>query len=148
MKRNFFKFAKNLYHEDFGLIPLIILKAKTYISTNICGYNYVQTSNSITRTKNYEKTIKKLYDLLIHYDNIINSIKSYDIQSKTKENVKIFCTNSILLKINDLEKKDRKKFIKEIRKRKMTKNIKVRNLKQLVKRIILEINIPLYLKIR
>ena len=148
LKRNSFKFAKNLYHEDFGLIPLIILKAKTFVSTNICGYNYVQSFNSITRTKNYEKTIKKLYDLLIHYDNIINSIKSYDIQSKTKENVKIFCTNSILLKINDLEKKDRKKFIKEIRKRKMTKNIKVRNLKQLVKRIILEINIPLYLKIR
>lgn len=148
LKQNSFKFAKGLYHEDFGLIPLIILKAKTFVSTDICGYNYVQSTNSITRTQNYEKTVKKVYDLLIHYDNIINSIEKYDIQLKTKENVKIFCTNSILLRINDLEKRDRKKFIKEIKKRKMTKNIKARNLKQLLKRMILEINIPLYLKIR
>lgn len=148
LKQNSFKFVKGLYHEDFGLIPLIILKAKTFVSTDICGYNYVQSNNSITRTQNYEKNVKKVYDLLTHYDNIANSIEKYDIQLKTKENVKIFCTNSILLRINDLEKNDRKKFIKEIKKRKMTKNIKVRNLKQLLKRIILEINIPLYLKIR
>lgn len=148
IKQNSFKFAKGLYHEDFGLIPLIILKAKTFISTDICGYNYVQSTNSITRTANYEKTVKKIYDLLTHYDNITNSIKKYNIKSKTKENVRIFCTNSILLRINELKKEDRKKIIKEIRKRKMTKNIKVRNFKQLIKRIILEINIPLYLKIR
>lgn len=148
IKQNSFKFAKGLYHEDFGLIPLIILKAKTFISTDICGYNYVQSTNSITRTASYEKTVKKIYDLLTHYDNITNSIEKYDIKSKTKENVRIFCTNSILLRINELKKEDRKKIIKEIRKRKMTKNIKVRNFKQLIKRIILEINIPLYLKIR
>lgn len=148
IKQNSFKFAKGLYHEDFGLIPLIILKAKTFISTDICGYNYVQSTNSITRTASYEKTVKKIYDLLTHYDNITNSIEKYDIKSKAKENVRIFCTNSILLRINELKKEDRKKIIKEIRKRKMTKNIKVRNFKQLIKRIILEINIPLYLKIR
>ncbi len=147
-KKNNFEFAKGLYHEDFGLIPLVILKAKTFISTDICGYNYLQSSNSITRTQNYEKTLKKLKDLLIHYDNIIAQIEKYDIQEKAKEDVKIFCTNSILLRINELEKKDRKSFIKEIRKRKMASNIKPRNPKQLLKRIILEINIPLYLKLR
>ncbi len=148
LKQNSFKFQEKLYHEDFGLIPLIILKAKTFVSTDICGYNYVQSSNSITRTQDYEKNVKKVYDLLIHYDNIVSTIEEYDIQPKTKENVKIFCTNSILLRINDLQKEDRKKFIRQIRKRRMTKNIKPRNAKQLLKRIILEINIPLYLKIR
>jgi len=148
LKENNFEFAKGLYHEDFGLIPLVILKAKTFVSTNICGYNYVQSSNSITRAQDYQKTLKKLKDLLIHYDNITNKIEQYDIKSKTKEDVKIFCTNSILLRVNNLEKKDQKNFIKEIKKRKMTSNIKVRNLKQLVKRILLEISIPLYLKLR
>lgn len=148
LKENNFEFAKGLYHEDFGLIPLVILKAKTFVSTNICGYNYVQSSNSITRAQDYQKTLKKLNDLLIHYDNITNKIEQYDIKSKTKEDVKIFCTNSILLRVNNLEKKDQKNFIKEIKKRKMTSNIKVRNLKQLVKRILLEISIPLYLKLR
>ena len=148
LRKNEFKFAKGLYHEDFGLIPLTILKAKTFVSTDICGYNYVQSSSSITREKDYKKTVTKVNHLLEHYDRIIEEIEKYDITLKTKENVKIFCTNSILLRINELKKEDKKQIIKEIKKRKMTQNIKVRNLKQLFKRIILEISIPLYLKIR
>lgn len=147
-KNNNFKFPKNLYHEDFGLVPLVILKADTFVSTNICGYNYVQSQNSITRNEDYKKTTKKVYDLLIHYDNITKEIKKYEIKNETKKNVKIFCTNSILLRVNDLNKEDRKNFIKEIRKRKMQKNITVKNPKQLIKRLILEISIPMYLKLR
>ncbi|MBQ9658605.1 MAG: glycosyltransferase [Clostridia bacterium] len=142
------KFTKGLYHEDFGLVPLIILQAKTVIATDIYGYYYVQSDNSITRNSDYKKTKKKLYDLLEHYDRISNAITKYNIPKKNKQDVLIFCTNSILLRINQLKKEDQKEYIKEIKKRKMTKNIKVRNLKQLIKRIVLEINIPLYLKIR
>ena len=144
---NFF-FKEGFYHEDFGLIPLIILKANTFISTDIQGYHYVQSKNSLMRSTNYEKNVKKIFDTLIQYDNMIEKINTYKISKKAKEDTKIFYTNSILLRVNDLNKKDRKKFIKEIRKRKMTKNIKIRNPKQLIKRIILRINIPLYLKMR
>ena len=146
--KNKLKFMKDADHEDFGLIPLIILKAKTFTSTNIQGYHYVQSANSVTRTKDYKKTVKKVFDTLKHYDNMVKQIEKYSISEKAKEDVKIFYTNSILLRINQIEKIERKRFIKEIRKRKMTKNIKVRNAKQFLKRIILEINIPLYLKMR
>ena len=131
--KNNFKFPKGLYHEDFGLIPLVILKAKTFVSTDIYGYNYVQTQDSITRSENYEKTKKKVYDLLKNYDNIVEEVQKYKISKKAKQDLKIFCTNSILLRVNDLNKKDRKKFIKEIRKRKMTKNIKIRNRVRIIK---------------
>ena len=146
--KNKLKFIKDADHEDFGLIPLLILKANTFISTDIQGYHYVQSKNSVTRNSNYNRTVKKVFDTLTHYDNMIDKIEKYQISQKAREDVKIFYTNSILLRVNQLEKKERKIFIKEIRKRKMTKNIKVRNAKQLLKRIILEINIPLYLKIR
>ncbi len=146
--KNKLKFINNADHEDFGLIPLIILKANTFISTDIQGYHYVQSKNSLMRSTNYEKNVKKIFDTLIQYDNMIEKINTYKISKKAKEDTKIFYTNSILLRVNDLNKKDRKKFIKEIRKRKMTKNIKIRNPKQLIKRIILRINIPLYLKMR
>lgn len=148
LKQNNFKFPEGLYHEDFGLLPLVIVKAKSFISTNICGYNYVQSQNSITRNVDYKKTKKKVYDLLIHYDKIVKEIDKYDIKERAKQDVRTFCTNSILLRINELNKEDRKDFIKEIRKRKMTKNIIAKNPKQLIKRIILEISIPAYLKLR
>ena len=146
--KNKLKFVANAEHEDFGLIPLLILKARTFISTDIQGYHYVQSSNSLTRTKDYEKNVKKVFDTLLHYDNLVEKIEKYQISTKAKEDVKIFYTNSILLRVNHLEKKEKKRFIKEIRKRKMARNIKVKNVKQLFKRIILEINIPLYLKLR
>jgi glycosyltransferase involved in cell wall biosynthesis len=144
---NNFKFAKGMFHEDFGLIPLVILKANKVASTNIMGYYYVQTSSSITRGKP-ETIYIRAEDLLKHYDNMIETIKGYNISNESRENIKIYYTNCILLNVNNLDKKDKNKYIKEIKKRKMTENIKARNFKRLLKKIILRINIKLYLKIR
>ena len=52
------KFEKNIYHEDFGLIPLLLINARTVVSTDIYGYNYYQSDNSIMRDKSDEKQIK------------------------------------------------------------------------------------------
>ena len=144
---NKFEYSKGLYHEDFGLTSLIILKAKKVASTDVEGYYYVQTQNSITRG-NEKNAYKRNIDLLKHYDNMIEKINEYNLSKKSKENIKIYYTNSILLAINNLEGEEKKKYIKEIRNRKITKNIKIRNAKQLFKRIVLSINIELYLKIR
>ena len=144
---NNFEFAKGLYHEDFGLIPLMLLKAKKVASTNVGFYNYVQTENSITRGSETRKQ-KGAQDLLKHYDNMINVIEKYRISNKSKENIKIYYTNCIILEVNNLTGETRKEYIKQIRKRKMTKNIKARNFKQLIKKIILNISIEMYLKIR
>lgn len=147
VKENNFEFAKGLYHEDFGLVPLVILKAQKVASTNIGTYNYVQTQNSITRGKSSKK-VKMAKDLLKHYDNMINKIANYNISKRSKENIKIYYTNCIILNTNNLQGNDRKEYIKEIRKRKMTRNIKVRNIKQLLKKAILTMNIEWYLKLR
>jgi len=144
---NNFKFQRT-YHEDFGLIPLIILVAKTVISIPEYLYNYVQAQNSITRTDDYNKIINKMEDVLFHYDNMLKVIEQLKIGEITKENIKIYYTNAIILKLKELNKKNQDKYIQEIKRRKMYKNIKVRNLKQLIKRIVLQYNIGLYLKIR
>ena len=143
---NNFEFTENTYHEDFGLIPLVILQAKTMVSTDVYVYYYIQRENIIVTDNTKNK--KKAYDLLVHYDNMINKIKDMKLDKKTKENIKIYYTNAILLKINDLDKNETKKYIKEVKKRKILKNIKIRNIKQLIKKIILLINIKLYLKLR
>ena len=146
-EKNNFEF-KGTYHEDFGLIPLVIVSSKTMVSTPYYFYQYVQVPDSITRNESYEKTIKKMEDVFYHYDNMIKVINDLKISKTTKENIKIYYTNAIILKLNELEKKERKIFIKEIRKRKMERNIKVRNIKQLIKRIVLCFSINLYLKMR
>ena len=46
---------------------------------------------------------------------MIEKINEYNISKKSKENIKIYYTNSILLAINNLEGEEKKKYIKEIR---------------------------------
>ena len=139
---------KRTYHEDFGLIPLIILKAKTIVSTPYYLYLYVQAPDSITRNESYEKILKKMEDCFAHYDNMIKEIENLQLNPKTLENIKIYYTNAIILKLNELKKSEKNIYIKEIKKRKMYNNIKARSIKQFIKKIILKVNIKLYLKIR
>ncbi len=141
---NNFQFSKDRFHEDFGLLPLIILKAKSMISLDSYNYYYVQTEGSIMRDNNLEKEIKKSEDALYHYDNIIKQIENYNLEKRTKENIKIYCTNCILQKLKILKGDEEKKYINKLKKRKIYKNIKARNVKQLIKKLILLINIKWY----
>ena len=146
--KNKLEFKVGTEHEDFGLMPFVIVLAKTMISINFYGYHYVQVEGSITRNDSYEKTKKKAKDALKQYDEALMKIDRYKLNKKIAETLKIYYTNAILLKIETLEKKDQKEYIKEIRKRKMTKNIKAKNIKQLLRKMILSLNIKWYLNLR
>ena len=146
---NNFKYnTVNKYHEDFGLTPFVIINAKTMISTNIYGYYYMQTNNSIMRNEDYNKTIVKAYDVLAHYDNMLKNLDNVNVSDNTKDLVKRYYTNTVILKTKELKDENKSKYIKEIKNRKLYKNIKPINLKQLIKRIILMFSINLYLKMR
>ena len=145
---NNYRFVKGAYHEDFGLVPIMIANAKTVISTDFYGYFYVQSENSIMRNTDHSKTIKKMNDSFMYYDKMIETINKLDLTNTTKDNIKLFYTNSILIKIEELENEDRNLFLQEFKKRKMYKNIKIKNPKQLIKKLLLEANANWYFKIR
>ena len=84
-------------------------------------------------------------DSLTQYDNMLKQVGI--LSKKAQEDIKIYYTNAIILKLKELNRKDQDIYISQIKKRKMTQNIKIRNLKQFLKRTILTINIKLYLKI-
>lgn len=148
--KNKFQYELGTYHEDFGLTPLIMINAKNFISVKEYGYNYLQSNNSITRNENNEKNVKKANDILKHYDNMINKIEKYKITKNTKDLVKRYYTNTVILKAKELQKQEKefKNYIKEIKQRKLYKNIKPYNIKQLIKRILLSISVNLYIKMR
>lgn len=146
LRQSHFVFQTGTFHEDFGLIPLIVIKAKSVVSIDFYGYNYVQSTNSITRNEDYDKTIRKMEDAIKQYDNMLNQISG--LSDKAKEDIKIFFTNAIILKLNGLKEPEQDRFIEEINNRNMIKNIKIRNIKQLLKRIVLTLNIKWYLKKR
>ena len=146
--RNKLMFNVGTEHEDFGLIPFVIVLARSMISIAFYGYQYVQSNGSITRNNDYNKTKKKAYDALKQYDEALVKIEKHNINKKTADYLKTYYTNAILLKTETLENKDQKQYIKEIKKRKMLKNIKPNNIRQVLRKVILLLSIKQYLKLR
>ena len=133
------KFPKGTYHEDFGTMPLIILNAKSFTSIDKYEYFYVQSKNSIMREVNDNKTKVKLKDKLNHFDNLLKKVGVMNIKNVTKENVAIFATNSLLATVKDLSEENKSFFEKELKLRHISKYIKPRNIKQILKKIYLSI---------
>ncbi len=133
------EFPSGMYHEDFATMPLMILKAGTMVSINKYEYYYVQSQNSIMRNKNEEMERKKLQDKLVHFDNLLIDSQKMPLKKVTKENLAIYATNSLLTVIPELDEENKIWFEKELKARKVAKNIKIRGFKQLIKRIALEV---------
>ena len=132
-------FPKGKYHEDFAIMPLIILNAKSMVITEKSEYYYVQTDNSIMRGNDNEKQRKRIEDILLHFDNLIAQTEKMNIDKKTKENMGIFGANALLVIIPDLDDDNREFFKNELKKRKISKYIKARNTKQLLKKVLISI---------
>ncbi len=143
--KNKFSFKKNAYHEDFGLMPLVIFKSNKVNIINYCGYCYVKRENSIITTKDYKKTLKKIDDTLAHYEYLIDGAK------KTKKDTSIynsFVSNSIILKITELNGKDYKKYLKEIKEKKVFDYLLNDTISRKIKNRLIKISPKFYYKLK
>lgn len=143
-EKNKFEFKKGKIHEDFGLLPLVIIKADIVNSIEYIGYNYLQRKTSIMGNKSYEKTIKKVSDMFEHYKFLINEIDKTNIDSKV---FKSFVANSTILKICELKGKEYKEFKRKLKEEKVYDNLLIDTLPRKIKKQLLKISPKLYYKI-
>lgn len=140
LKENF-NFEKGTVHEDFGLIPLVIIKASKVNSINYIGYNYFQRQGSIMNDISYEKEKKKTKDFYDHYLRLINEINKTNINSKY---FKSFIANSLILKITKLKPKDYYYYLKKIKKEEVFDNLLSDSLARKIKKILLKLSPKIY----
>ncbi len=138
----FIEFPEGKYHEDFAVIPLMMLNAKTMVITDKLEYYYnvSQNSKSITKEKNKRKQKQRYKDLFENFDNLIKTTKENDdLLDYTKENVGIFACNCLLQTLKETKGRNRAFYKKELAKRNISQYIVPRNFKQRVKKIILKL---------
>lgn len=136
-----FAFKKNTYHEDFGLVPLIIIKAKIVNSINYIGYCYYQRDGSIMNDSNYDKTKKKVKDMYTHYLYLTKEINKTNLD---KTYFMSFISNSLILKITELKGEDYKKALKKLKKDKVFDNLLSDSLVRRIKKTLVKISPKLY----
>ena len=149
IKRNYyqkekFSFKPGTIHEDFGLIPLMIIKSKKVNSISYIGYNYLQREGSIMSAKNYEKTKKKVADFYNHYNYLLQEINKTKLDSTY---FKSFIANSLILKITELNKNDYKIYKRKLKKEKVYNNLLSDTLGRKIKKVLLKISPKLYYKL-
>ena len=144
-KENKFSFAEGKYHADFGLIPLIIMKASKVKSIGYVGYNNMIHEESKMSDVNYETVKKKAYDFLFHYKNLVNALDDFD--SQYKDIYQNFLATSVIIESLKLNDKDYKIYIKELRKLKTFDNLIGNTWKRKIKRIGIRFSPKLYYKV-
>lgn len=142
--QNKFEFKVGTIHEDFGLTPLIIMKAKRVNSINCLGYNYLQRQGSIMSNKNYEKTKKKVDDMYLHYNYLIKEANKLECDTTT---FKSFVANSLILKITELNNKDYRQYLKKLREDKVFDNILTDTTPRKIKKAFLKLSPKVYYKL-
>ena len=142
--KNNFSFRKNAFHEDFGLIPLIIFKSKIVNSIDYCGYSYIERNGSIMTSKRYDKTLKKVSDVLDHYRYLTEAVAESKLD-KTYYNS--FLANSLILKITELKRKDYKKYKKILKEERVFDKLLDNTFSRKLKKCIIKLSPKLYYKL-
>lgn len=143
--KNKFSFEVGKVHEDFGIVPVVLALSKENYIMNFNGYNYLQHSMSITNGS--EKSKRRAYDMLFHYDNMMKKINNYDIDKNIRMLFNSYIANGILNISKILNGDDLNEYINEIKKRKVYDKLLDDTILRKIKKTLVRINIKAYIKI-
>lgn len=144
---NKFSFKKGVYHEDFGLIPYVIYKARKVKSIDFIGYYYIQRNGSIMNNNDYKKTVKKAFDMLEQYKTMRLFAKNINRKNNLDDYFLSYISNSVIVKARELKKDERKVYINELKKLNVFDGVLVNTKIRRFKKYLMKHNLNLYLKV-
>ncbi len=139
-KKNKFKFMENCIAEDYGLIPLVIAKAKKVKSISYIGYNYVKRKNSLMTTNDYSKKIKKMEDMILQ----ANFLKKELANINPNKDLIAFINNSLIYYSTRLKYRDFKKYNKILKINNCYVHLKAKTIKSKIRNFLIKNNAYLF----
>lgn len=144
---NKFSFKKDVYHEDFGLIPHVVYKARKVKSIDFIGYYYIQRNGSIMNNNDYKKTVKKAFDMLEQYKTMRLFAKNINRKNNLDDYFLSYISNSVIVKARELKKDEKKVYINELKKLNVFDGVLVNTRIRRFKKYLMKHNLNLYLKV-
>ncbi len=146
IEHNFY-FKENMLHEDFGLLPIVIFTAEKVTSIGNPLYHYVQRNTSIMHTNSYAKVLQKAEDFFKQYESLKKIVCSDAYKEYDKTVYLSFISNCAIQKLRGLRKRDFSKYYKKIKQLGCIEDIRSDSFLRKVKKILLKINVRIYLKV-
>ncbi len=139
-KKNCFNYMKGIYHEDFALTPLVIIKAEKVSFIDFDGYYYIKNKNSITRSINVEKEKRLAQDFLKGYDYLSEEIKKVNVSNEyAKKLFMSYIANSIIYKLGNISPELQKWYREELKIRNVQKYIMQDTFKRKIRKCLIRI---------
>lgn len=143
-----FKFTEGKIHEDFGLIPYVIMKAKQVISISYKGYIYMERTGSVMTNENSEHLLRRMHDMFFHYDNLYTKVKQdAEIEESCKTIFYSFLANAILGIGTFVPKESLKEYKRELKKRHVANHLRADSVMRFMKKIWAKYFLTLYISI-
>lgn len=105
-----FRFGEGYIHEDFGLIPIALLKASNVILIDDNLYFYVQTSESITRGKTAEKQLKSFLSIKYFFELNLVEINRLSVSNECKVIFRSFLANALIGSFDQLLESEKQQY--------------------------------------
>jgi glycosyltransferase involved in cell wall biosynthesis len=138
-KENGFSFSVGRYHEDFGLIPEIIMKAGSFSAVKHIGYFYVQSSESIMRTQTEEKERRRAFDGLHHFDSLYANAEKVIKDDKIRKKFNSYIANSIITRLGYVFGQTKEEYLKALRERRVAELLLDDTFKRKIKKILIKL---------
>lgn len=110
-------FSESHIHEDFGLIPCLIVKARSVRGISYVGYNYVYNVGSLSTDQSYKAILDRAYDMLVQYDFLYSFSNTNIKNDKIRIQFQHYIRDSLLKKRSRLSNDDLIAFSNELEKR-------------------------------
>lgn len=137
--KNNYSFVTRVYHEDFGLIPKVIVNAKKVTSIEFPGYYYIKRKGSIINDPTKEN--KKINDLLVLGRLLLSE------KTDSKEYYS-YIANSLISTASKIKNKDKKKdYIKNLKELKIYRFLLKNSFGRKLKYLLCKTNLNLYIKV-
>ncbi len=139
-KDNNFNYMKGIYHEDFALTPLVLLRAESVTCIDFAAYYYVSTPGSIIRTQTPARIRKRAEDLLTGYDFLLD-----EFFKKPSRNIwagkmyLAYAANSVIDRFRELGGDTKLWFRKEVVRRNVAENLLNNTLKRKLRKAALKL---------
>lgn len=143
---NKFEYAYGRIHEDFGLTPYILLKAQAVISIPYYGYDYMVRENSIMTNAKEAQMVKRMNDLLYHFDFLIDKLSEVRVENETKQVYQSFLANVLLVRSSIVPETYLDFYIDELKKRNISSYLLSDTLKRRIKKLIVQFSLKRYVK--
>lgn len=147
--KNKFSYSKGYVHEDFGLTPLVVIRAERVSAISYVGYNYFVRENSIMTDNSAFKLKEKNKAMFFHYEYLLHEIQEdKTISSQSKKVFLSYISNALVSRSCLLEKKMLKEYVKELKQRKIYHYFLSDTMPRKIKKIMFQFFPMLYIKIK